>query len=736
MNDIDGRLWYVIGGLLVLGVVGGLIWYVRQISLKRAAVPSAFLIALAIHAALGAGLFYVGLGEHIIEAVHKAQAVLPSLESYAASTRYEAQEGYRPAPQPFELVKELGAKDSVATAEVPQLPLATPEMRISAGGVKVELPVPREETPGKRAEEMAPAPSTPEATAPARSGVRDVETPEVPEAPLENVASLPAQVPVEQRAPAEPVEIARAPAVVDPLAKAGPVKGSIPADSGAGVLPGDLRDDRASLPVDPVRPTQVGSPLTRASRPAFDDAPIAADPLRTGSSEPGAAGSGKPGKSAVAVDVARQGTQLPGVNLGPPSAGGSGSASTPGGLSTGDLAKSANLSGGLASSVPNAVPTFGPGSLPQRRGVDVGLASADSSIGPEALLKARQSDNSLEAIEKHGGTKASQEAVVRGLSWLEQHQFPDGRWSLHEFSQRCAGHKPCTAQGNLPCDTAATAFALLPFLGNGHTQHEGKHPIAVQRGLDWLVQKQRKSGELTTGNEGKARMYGHGVAAIALCEAYAMSQDPRLREPAQRSLDFIVASQHKASGGWRYQPNEHADTSVVGWQIMALKSGQMARLNVPQQPFDLARKWLDSVEGQGSQRGHFGYQDRNPTPAMTAEGLLCRQYLGATRDDAGLVSGANYLLANLPDKRQENGYYWYYGTQTMYHLQGDYWKKWNAALRDMLVETQIKEGPMAGTWAPVDRGEVTGGRVYATALRVLMLEVYYRYLPLYQSLEE
>ena len=93
-------------------------------------------------------------------------------------------------------------------------------------------------------------------------------------------------------------------------------------------------------------------------------------------------------------------------------------------------------------------------------------------------------------------------------------------------------------------------------------------------------------------------------------------------------------------------------------------------------------------------------------------------------------------MANLPKQGQLTSYYWYYATQCMYHMQGEYWQQWNDHLRDMLIETQVKGGPAAGTWEPTDRWEKSGGRVYCTALRLLMLEVYYRHLPLYRQLEE
>ena len=78
----------------------------------------------------------------------------------------------------------------------------------------------------------------------------------------------------------------------------------------------------------------------------------------------------------------------------------------------------------------------------------------------------------------------------------------------------------------------------------------------------------------------------------------------------------------------------------------------------------------------------------------------------------------------------------YYGTQVMYHMQGSYWQEWNTALRDMVVDTQVKDGPMAGTWNPIDNWEKRGGRLYSTSMKLLLLEIYYRHLPLYEQLDD
>jgi hypothetical protein len=258
----------------------------------------------------------------------------------------------------------------------------------------------------------------------------------------------------------------------------------------------------------------------------------------------------------------------------------------------------------------------------------------------------------------------------------------------------------------------------------------------VNKAIEWLVKNQKADGDLFTGGEGNAHMYSHGIATIALCEAYGMSKDPALLNPAQQAVNFIVGAQHGV-GGWRYHPGQPGDTSVVGWQIMALKSAQMAGLNVPQQTLDRTRKWLETtVAGSGQNTGRFGYQNASGQPAMTAEALLCLEYLGAERTDPRVIGGAKFLLSRLPQKGQDTSYYWYYGTQVMYHMQGQYWLPWNESLSDILIETQRKDGPMSGTWDPNDNWEKSGGRIYATALRLLMLEVYYRHLPLYQALDQ
>ncbi len=282
---------------------------------------------------------------------------------------------------------------------------------------------------------------------------------------------------------------------------------------------------------------------------------------------------------------------------------------------------------------------------------------------------------------------------------------------------------------------AATGLALLAFLGAGHSHRSGEYQSEVGRGIDWLVRSQKPGGDLFTDESQFLWLYSHGMAAIALSEAYGMTKDSALKEPAQKSLDFIVAAQHTDFGAWRYRPRFESDTSVSGWQLMALKSGQMAGLSVPQSAYDGVSRWLDSVENKSSP-GRFAYHPSKPdSQAMTAEGLLMRQYLGVGRSDPSLMAGASYLNQYLPRLEERDTYYWYYATQVMFHMQGEYWSVWNSKIRDLLVDSQEKGVGLAGSWSPASPtkskwGEA-GGRHYLTCLNLLMLEVYYRHLPLY-----
>ena len=335
-----------------------------------------------------------------------------------------------------------------------------------------------------------------------------------------------------------------------------------------------------------------------------------------------------------------------------------------------------------------------------------------------------------------GGTKRTERAVAAALAWIARHQNPDGSWSI-DYHSRCEG-PGCTGPGSSNAPGAATALGLLPFLAAGQT-HETKGPYKqkIYAGICWMISHQLPTGDLSV-TGGQTQMYSHGIATIMLCEAYGMSHDKRLEGPARAALRFIEVGQDQQTGGWWYTHRQPGgDTSVFGWQFMALKSGVMAGLAPSHVCFDLAKKWLDSVSKEP--KGQFAYMpDKGPSNTMTAVGLLCTQYLGANSLDPRLVEGTRYLMNNPPDTKTRNNYYWYYATQVMHNQPGPEWDDWNRQMRTVLIKTQCGDpGCANGSWDPAKPGPdpwaAQGGRLMMTSLAALTLELYYRYPPLYAA---
>jgi hypothetical protein len=227
-------------------------------------------------------------------------------------------------------------------------------------------------------------------------------------------------------------------------------------------------------------------------------------------------------------------------------------------------------------------------------------------------------------------------------------------------------------------------------------------------------------------------MYGHGIATIALSEAYGLTQDLNLRLAAQRAVNFIVYAQHE-KGGWRYSPGQEGDVSVTGWQVMALKSAQMAGLDVPASTLKKTERFLDSCASPTTEG--YGYVGNAATPTTSAVGLLCRQFMqGWGPQNPRLIKGISANLKPVPPGTKKDAYFHYYATQVMYHFGGDAWKDWNQKMRDLLVASQAAEKASAdfGSWSSAgDTWGTSGGRLMVTSLNLLTLEVYYRYLPLY-----
>ncbi len=349
-------------------------------------------------------------------------------------------------------------------------------------------------------------------------------------------------------------------------------------------------------------------------------------------------------------------------------------------------------------------------------------------------------ENKAAMLVAGGGSEGSEKSVALALAWIAEHQRPDGSWSFKMIECPSCGGR-CRDSGSTDAPIAATSMALLPFLAAGNTPTQGKYKKVVARGLNYLATHGKDDVNGTSFREGGGgNMYSHGLATITLCETFAMMsprEKSRYRELgylAQNAVRFIEYAQAD-DGGWRYSPKQAGDTSVAGWQLMGLKSAQMGGLDARDDVFRNARDFLRLVSIEDETR-YLYRAGETESPATDSIGLLCRLYLDWGIEDERLIRGVKRLSDEIGPKLNVP-YYTYYATQLMYNVGGDVWARWNARVRDNIIAQQRMEGHERGSWYPDNPGGhcASGGRLYVTSLNCMVLEVYYRHMPLYQKLE-
>ncbi|MCL4729811.1 MAG: HEAT repeat domain-containing protein [Planctomycetes bacterium] len=397
--------------------------------------------------------------------------------------------------------------------------------------------------------------------------------------------------------------------------------------------------------------------------------------------------------------------------------------------------------------------------LPARTNSGLGAGqpapSANEAPSGAGLLQNRRGDSRAAALKRYGGGEDTEQAVNLGLEYLADRQSADGSWDPNRgFEVR-----PRWATDDNGYRGAITALCTLPFLAAGHSPDEGRYAPNVRRAIQWLLKNQTSDGCISY--RGVMQMYAHTVATLALCEAYGMTRDGRLKTAAERAVRFLERTQG-TGGGWDYQAVisgpmrgvERNDLSISGWAVLALKSARAVGLGVN----DLTLERLgDLYDRHSLDNGETYYADREygELPAtrkgigMVGVGLTSRVILDPDRFLARNAAAEKLLLAKKPQWIQflepsygpsapnfHTFYGLYYGTLGIFlknQGEGPAWEQWNAALKKTLLENQVLKGPRKGSWPAADSwiGPIMGD-LYSTACSVLCLEVYYRYNPMHQ----
>lgn len=393
-----------------------------------------------------------------------------------------------------------------------------------------------------------------------------------------------------------------------------------------------------------------------------------------------------------------------------------------------------NIGGGVVGEKSLAATDISAGEVGNQTGrtlISAELSSVPSSVPEKAIYRLRSPERRREFIKELGGSEKTEDAVESALTWLAKAQSDDGHWDVARFKtiSQCGG-----PGDQIDENVALTGLCLLSYLGAGYTHVKGDYKETVRKALNWLLVGQEENGNL----ERNGQLYGQAMATAALCECYSMTGDKRLKEPVERAVSFILKAQNPEAG-WRYKPRTDNDTSVTGWQVLALKSASIAGISFPALHFQWVEMWLDKVR-RGKEGGLYTYmQGHGATPTMTAEGWFCQLMMREQTRTRGQAETIPYLIRHLPSwsanqKGSISLYYWYYATLALHMSGAPEFASWNKALIEALLKGQEKRGAKAGSWNPdiCILGE-RGGRVYSTAISTLCLEVYYRYLPFYKQ---
>jgi len=310
------------------------------------------------------------------------------------------------------------------------------------------------------------------------------------------------------------------------------------------------------------------------------------------------------------------------------------------------------------------------------------------------------------------------DAIGMGLKYLAQSQSRDGSW-------RSQG-----AMGGYP--VAMTSLAGLAMLASGSTATQGAYAPNVSRAASYLMQASGPNGLIALPEESARPMHGHGFALLFLGELYGTEADEQRQRELKAVLDRAIkltARAQSQAGGWLYTPDANADEgSVTVTQVQGLRACRNAGITVPKQVIDNALDYLDeSQQPDGGIAYRLG--QHGSRPAISAAAVVCWFNAGFYENE-NVVKALDYCKKKVlvTDNARSGflGHYFYghlYMAQSMY-LSGpsdfnDYFPK----IRNDLLQRQLKDGSWNGDGV---------GRVYGTAVALVILQLPYSYLPIMQ----
>jgi len=363
------------------------------------------------------------------------------------------------------------------------------------------------------------------------------------------------------------------------------------------------------------------------------------------------------------------------------------------------------------------------------------MKKAMAGIGlslPKSMQQRCDPKKRMARLRSGGGKEITENAIIKGLTWLKNNQDSDGGW----------GDKDKTPEGNKPRygkdshKQSMTSMALLAFLGHCELQDSPQFGPTVQKAIDYLTSF--APDKMTGSNNSGA--YAHGIRTYALCEAYTMTKIPKLKEYAKRAAIFTIKGQNE-NGGWAYGfgkgPVAHTDLSVTGWCIQGLKAAALT--GIPIEGLDESMdKAIAYVKKCQDSAGRFQYRmtghgGQSGGGSLTGTGVLSLQ-IWKNAKSAEAKKGLEWIQKNMSESQAQkewkniNIYGWYYHAQACFQATGaggaNFWRAWNKDFQQIVTKAQSEDGHWPHGYH--FHGDTD---IYRTTMTILMLEVYYRYMP-------
>ena len=308
----------------------------------------------------------------------------------------------------------------------------------------------------------------------------------------------------------------------------------------------------------------------------------------------------------------------------------------------------------------------------------------------------------------------------RSLAFLAATQREDGAWP-----------------GATNSGSGITGICVMAFMASGGDPDFGLYAENMRRALRRIIGDQdAQTGHIAGGGHGA--MYHHGLAMLALSEAYGVVSDRLLwqgsdvpveaRRTVGQALELAVrcaltAQKKNSFGAWRYSPNSHdADTTVSGTILMGLLGARNAGIEIPNAAVEKA---LSFFRLNTMRDGNVSYR-----PGSSQGEGICRASIATTvfavakrKDLAEYKAVAGYVKQRMDQDVTSHPFYTrYYQAQALFHSDIEAWKDWNNRIVEKLQKMQQADGSISSPY----------GSAYGTGMSVLALALNYRLLPVYE----